>query len=538
MAVMTDQTYDYVIVGAGAAGCVLAYRLTADRRNRVLLVEGGGSDRNPFIHMPKGIGKALSAPGLVWPYATTPHPCTNNNAEIWARGKVLGGSSAVNGMMYVRGQGADYDAVATTTSEDWSWSRIGQAYREMENHELGAAETRGATGPLHITMPDQRDDLSEAAIDACVMLGMSRKVDVNEPTDDERCGWAPRTVYKGVRESAARAFLKPARRRPNLTVLTGFMADKVVIEGKRAVGISGSHKGVPVTYRAAREVLLCAGALASPAMLQRSGIGPAERLHQIGVPLVQESPELGYNLREHRALVMQWRTDDDASQNKEYRGSRLVKNVAEYYLTRKGKMSSATYEVGAWFKTRPDLDRPDAQYLIAPYTMDFAAGGMDVEKQGGMHICAYILRPESTGTVMARSASPADLPEIVPNYHMHHGDRQKMIDLMHHARRLVRTEPLGRYIKEETRPSADFQSDDQIIAAYDAMGNGAYHASGSAEMGKDGAKPLDPRLRVRGIDGLRVCDTSILPFLVAGNTNGPAMVMAWRAADMILEENA
>lgn len=534
---MAEKTFDYVVVGGGAAGCVMAYRLSADRKNRVLLVEGGGTDRSPFIHMPKGIAKAMCTPAIIWPYATEAAPCTNNAQEIWARGRVLGGSSAINGMMYVRGQGADYDAVAATTSDDWAWDKVGQAYKEMENHELGAGETRGDKGPLHISMPDQRDDLSEAAIEACVAMGMKRKVDVNEPADDERCGWAPRTVHKGVRESAARAFLKPARGRTNLTVLTGFQVDKVVLEGKRAVGVSGNHKGMPVVYRAAKEVLLCAGALASPAILHRSGIGPADHLKKIGVALQVESPEVGYNLREHRGIVMQWRTPDEISQNKEYYGSRLVKNVAEYYLTRRGKMTSATYEVGAWFKTRPELDRPDAQYLIAPFSYDYNATKPDVERHGGINICAYILRPESTGTVMARSDNPSDLPEIVPNYHMHDGDRQKMIDLMRHARTLVRTDPLGRHIQDETRPSADFQTDEQIIAAYDAYGNGAYHASGSVAMGSDSAKPLDPRLRVRGVEGLRVCDNSILPFIVAGNTNGPAMVMSWRAADMVLEEN-
>lgn len=532
---MASESYDYIIVGAGASGCVLAYRLSADPKTKVLLIEAGGPDRNPFIHMPKGIAKAMAAPGLIWPYMTKAAPSTNNLEEMWARGRTLGGSSAVNGMMYVRGQAADYDAMAATTSADWSWAKIGQAYRELENHELGAAETRGDSGPLHITMPDSRDDLTEATIEAAVAMGMTRKQDVNDPADDERCGWAPRTVYKGRRESAAVAFLNPIKGRPNLTIVTGVTVDKVTIDGKRATGVSGAREGSPVSYRATKEVLLSVGALASPAILQRSGIGPADHLRAIGVPLVRESPRLGYNLREHRALVMQFRTDDKVSQNRQYRGARLVKNVAEYYLTRRGAMSSATYEAGAWFKTKQGLERPDAQFLIAPYSFDFP-NVVQVEPTGGMHLCLYILRPESTGTVMARSADPRDLPEIVPNYHLDDGDRRKMIDLMHYAREMMATAPVGPLIKGETRPSRDFATDDQIIAAYDAMGNGAYHASGTVEMGADESKPLDPRLRVRGIAGLRVVDTSILPFIVAGNTNGPAMATAWRAADLILED--
>lgn len=532
---MAAESYDYVIVGAGASGCVLAYRLSADPGNSVLLIEAGGPDRNPFIHMPKGIAKAMAIPGLIWPYMTQAAPCTNGLEEMWARGRTLGGSSAVNGMMYVRGQAADYDAMAATTSADWNWDHIGRAYKAMENHELGAAGTRGDSGPLHITMPDHRDDLTEATIEAAVAMGMRRKEDVNDPADEERCGWAPRTVYKGRRESAAAAFLHPIRSRPNLTVVTGVTIDKVTLDGKRAIGVSGARDGAPVGYRASKEVILCAGALASPPILHRSGIGPAAHLRAIGVPLVQESPRLGYNLREHRALVMQFRTGDKVSQNRQYRGARLIGNVARYYLTRRGAMSSATYEAGAWFKTRKDLDRPDAQFLIAPYSFDFP-NVTQVEPVGGMHLCLYILRPESTGTVMARSADPRDLPEIVPNYHLDDGDRRKMIDLMHYAREMMATAPVGPLIEGETRPSRDFATDDQIIAAYDAMGNGAYHASGSVEMGADADKPLDPRLRVRGIAGLRVADTSILPFIVAGNTNGPAMAIAWRAADLILEE--
>lgn len=531
-----SDSYDYVIVGAGAAGCVLAYRLSEDARTSVLLIEAGGADRSPFIHMPKGIAKAMSNPKLIWLFMTRAAQYTNNLDEPWARGKTLGGSSAVNGMMYVRGQDKDYGAVAATTSDDWNWAKIGQAYKELENHELGADATRGGGGPLHVTMPDIRDDLTDATIEAGVALGLKRRVDVNDPADEERIGYAPRTVYKGRRESAAVAFLNPIKRRPNLTIVTGVTVDKVMLDGKRATGVSGAKDGSPVSYRAIREVLLCAGALATPAILHRSGIGPAEHLRAIGVPLVHESPRLGYNLREHRAIVMQWRTDDAVSANRQYHGARLAKNVAQYYANHSGPMSAATYEAGAWFKTRPELDRPDGQFLIAPYSFDYSGPTIDVERQGGMQLCSYILRPESTGTVMARSADPRDLPVIVPNYHVHDGDRSKMIDLMHYARTLMATAPIAKYIRGETRPSAEYQTDDQIIAAYDAMGNGAYHASGTVEMGKDEATPVDPRLRVRGIDGLRVADTSILPFLVAGNTNGPAMAMAWRGADLILQE--
>jgi choline dehydrogenase-like flavoprotein len=530
------ENYDYVIVGAGTCGCVLAHRLSADPRVRVLLIEAGGPDSNPYIHMPKGIAKIMANPQYTWPYTVTPAACTNQQAEPWVRGKTLGGSSSINGMMYVRGQAADYDALARVTSEDWGWTRIGAAYKALENHELGAGETRGDGGPLRISMPTLHDPLTDAAIGAGVALGMERQEDVNDPANVERIGYAPRTIYQGRRQSAAVAFLNPVRSRTNLTVVTGVTVDKLQFEGKRAIGVDASHGGSPVSYGAAREVLLCAGSMASPAILQRSGVGPGAHLRSLGISVRHESPNLGYNLREHRAILLQWSTPDAISQNREYRGPRLVKNVAQYYLTGDGPMSAATYEAGAWFKTRSGLDRPDAQFLIAPFTYDFTATSPAVEAHGGIHLCAYILRPESSGTVLIRSTDPADLPAITANYDLQETDRRKMIDLVHYGRRFMSQAPLAALIGEETRPGPGYRTDEEIIAAYARMGNGAYHASGSCRMGNDLESVLDPRLRVRGIDALRVIDTSILPFIVAGNTNGPATAIAWRAADLILDD--
>lgn len=322
------DAFDYVIVGAGAAGCVLANRLSNDSANTVLLLEAGGRDLHPYIHMPKGLAKIMADPRYTWPYSTSPSPCTGGAAEPWIRGRTLGGSSSINGMMYVRGQAADYDRLAELTSEDWSWRRIGAAYKALENHQLGAAETRGDGGPLRISMPTARDPITDAAIEAGVALGLQRKADVNDPADVERIGYAPRTIYRGRRQSAAVAFLNPIRGRANLKVVTGFAADKLLLAGARAVGISGSRAGSPVTYRAKREVLLCAGSMGSPAILQRSGIGPAGHLRQLGIAVVHDSPGVGANLREHRALILQWRTADRLSQNRQYRGGRTTCRAA------------------------------------------------------------------------------------------------------------------------------------------------------------------------------------------------------------------
>ena len=528
------EEFDYIIVGAGAAGCVLADRLTRDGRLRVLLIEAGPADRHPFIHMPKGIAKIIGNPDYTWLFMTEPDGCTNQVAEPWARGRTLGGSSAINGMMYVRGQPADYEELAQQTSDDWGWEKIGAAYRELENHELGAAETRGKSGPLHVSMPTLKDRLTGTMIAAGLAMGLKHKDDVNAPDGEECVGFAPRTVHQGRRESSATAFLKEARHRSNLKIVTDTSIDRVNLQAGRAVSVSGSRRGQAVTH-GAKEVILCAGALATPAILQRSGVGDTEHLASLGIAVEQHSPNVGQNLREHRALVMQWRVEDALSQNREHRGWRLIKNVLRYCLTRDGLMSAATYEAGAWFKTLPGLNRPDGQFLLAPFSFDMNKPTMDVEPRGGFHFCAYILRPESTGSVMIRSTDPSVLPTIRPNYHATEGDRRKMVDVVRFARRYVAQEPLAGIVKAETRPGPEYQTDEEIITAYDRMGNGAYHASGTCRMGSDAESVVDPRLRVRGVEGLRVVDASIFPFILAGNTAAPVMATAWRAADLILE---
>lgn len=530
------ESFDYIIVGGGAAGCVLAYRLSAKPGLRVCLIEAGPRDSHPFIAMPKGLAKVMADPKHIWAYASEPDDCTAGQSEVWVRGRVLGGSSSINGMMYVRGQPADFDAIAELTSADWDWAHIGPAYKALENHELGAAETRGDQGPLKVTMPTLRDPLSAAQIAAGVAMGWPQKEDVNTPDNDDGIGYTPRTIAGGKRQSAAVAFLHPAERRENLTVLTDCTVDRVVFAGKQATGVEYLRGGKREHVAVRGEVIICGGAMASPGILERSGIGDAKRLDALGIAVVHDNPEVGEGLIEHRGLIMQWKLKRDISQNKQFHGWRLLRSTLQYYLSRSGPMSAAAYEIGGWFRTRPGLNRPDAQVLVAPFSFDFAKHRQDVERFPGMHVVVYSLRPTSRGNIHITTRDPDVAANFQPNYRANDADRQSMIGAVRVIRDYVRQPPLDEMVAEETMPGPQFETDAQILDAYDRFGTCAYHAVGSCRMGKDALSVVDPKLRVRGVTGLRVMDTSIMPVVPAGNTQGPTMAMAWRAADLILED--
>lgn len=525
------NTFDYVIVGAGAAGCVLAHRLSEDPAVSVALLEAGGSHKHPFISMPKGLAKIMVDPARIWAYPAEPEKGNAFQPEVWARGRVLGGSTAINGMMYVRGQPADFDEIAQKTSDDWSWQHIGAAYRAMEAHELGQDQTRGDAGPLRVTMPDRRSPLTEAMIEAAVAMGLPRKSDVNAPDNREGVGYAPRTIYKGRRQDAATVFLDPVRHRSNLTIITNALVDKVNFEGRRATSVSLISGG---TYAARRDIIIAGGAMSSPGILQRSGIGPGELLRSLGIPVVHDNPQVGRHLLEHRGIIMQWKLRDGDSDNAQFSGWRLMRNVAQYYLTHSGPMSSASYEVGVWLRSRPEVPRPDVQFLVAPFSFDFATQRMKLEPFAGMGIVGYPLRPTSRGEIDIKSRDPHAPPTLKPNYYTSPQDRALMVETVKLARRYADQEPLRKLIATETYPGLQCVSDDEIIDAYDRYGSCGYHAVGSCRMGADAESVVDPQLRVRGVESLRVMDTSIMPQIPAGNTNGPTMAMAWRAADVIL----
>jgi choline dehydrogenase-like flavoprotein len=386
-------------------------------------------------------------------------------------------------------------------------------------------------------MPTQRLPVSDAQVAAGAAMGWARKGDVNAPDDQVAIGYAPRTIFRGKRQSAAEAFLRPAEKRPNLTILTERTVDRVIFDGKRAVGVEVVHAGERERIDAAHEVIVCGGAMASPAILERSGVGDQSRLAALGIPLIHHSAEVGEGLIEHRGIIMQWKLTKAAlSQNRVFGGWRLLLATLRYYLTGDGPMSAAAYEIGGWFKTRAGLNRPDAQMLIAPFSFDFDKQRTALERHPGINAVVYPLRPTSRGSIHIATRDPDAAASFRPNYRATEEDRAAMIGAVRVMRDYAKQAPLAAMIAGETMPGPAFESDAEILAAYDRFGTCGYHAVGSCRMGKDASSVVDPALRVRGVDRLRVIDTSIMPAIPSGNTNGPTMAMAWRGADIILRD--
>lgn len=533
--------YDYLIVGAGSAGCVLANRLSENPGNRVLLLEAGLPDRNPFIHMPKGFAKVVMNPKLCWYYPIETQTAAAR-PEVWIRGKMLGGTSSLNGLLYVRGLPRDFDEWAERGAVGWGWSDLLPCYRAMEDHALGATAYRGAGGPLHVSIPaDRRQPAVLAFVQAAVEMGIPFKEDFNAP-GDEGVGYFPQTVRAGRRVSAADAFLAPARKRSNLRIVTGIDVEHVVFAGRRATGVSAiGADGVRQTFHA-KEVILCAGAINTPRLLQLSGIGPPEILQAAGIDIRHASPGVGANMREHRYMRFQFRLKGPASCNGEYSGVRLAANVMRYFFRRSGVLASGAFDAGIALKTQAGLERPDVQINMVPVSIDVngTGPGMTFEKEPGIHVIAYPMRPESRGSVAITSADPAAAPRIRAAYLTDERDRDASVRMVDMVRRLFAQPALRAIVAEETMPGAVVREPADIVATLTRSGGRTQgsgpgqHASSTCAMGVDAMAVVDPSLRVIGVEGLRVMDCSILPAMISGNTNAPVMAMAWRAADIIL----
>lgn len=523
--------FDYIVVGAGSAGCVLAHQLSADPGVTVLLVEAGDADDNPLIAMPRGYGELLGDPSFVWHHPTLPFG-PDQQVEYWVRGKTLGGSSSVNGMVYNRGSSSDYDALVRLGNEGWGWAEMLPAFTAIEGHQLDPSPTRGTRGPLHLSAAVDGEPLLEHVLAAGTKLGWQRVSDLND-VDGQRIGYTMATIGAGRRCSAADAFLHPIADRPNLTVALRTTVGRVILDGRRAVGIEGRRDGQAVEYSAMQEVILSAGALATPTILQRSGIGDSETLRSAGVKPVVNSPNVGARMREHRVFTLQYRLTQDAGYNRVLASQEGQQQaMVEYQTTGTGPMAAPSFDITAFFTSRPGLDRPDTQLQIAPFSIlpPQPGEGMQIEQEPGMICIAYPLRPTSEGCVQITSADPDTPADIDPRYLTTAEDRATSVNMVRSVRTMLSTAPLASWIDRETVPGEQVQTDEAIIDAGLRTGGAGYHAIGTAAMGPRDEDVVDSRLRVRGVNGLRVVDASVLPIMISGNLNGPVMALAWRAA--------
>ncbi len=528
-----NSVYDYIIVGAGSAGCVLAERLSESPEVQVLLIEAGSESTNRFIPIPMGIGKTLTNPALNWYFMTEPDPGNANRPAMWLRGKTIGGSSAINGMIYCRGHRADYDEWAANGCTGWSWNDMAPIFKKMENYELGDGGKRGVGGPVNISIQTHKSPLTEAILLANEQLGVPRVADVNE--SDQAClGYTPVTIKKGRRAGANDAFLKPARMRPNLHVVTDTTVTRILFEERRAVGVEANHNGVPVQYHARMEVILSAGAILSPKILQLSGVGPADYLKGKGIAVVHDSPGVGAHMREHKIISMQLRLTKPYSHNSKLRGAGKVAEGLKYLLSRRGILAS-TYDLNGFIKTDEKLDRPDAQITFWSLSWRRDSAAMELEDEPGMTVFGYPNRTDSEGSVMIRSSDPNDPPVIQTNFLSTEHDRRIIVGIFRHMRRVIAQDPVKNLVKSEIWPGPEVQTDAEILEASRQDGT-CFHAVGTCRMGIESDAVVDERLRVRGVTGLRVMDCSILPTQISGNTNGPIMAMAWRASQLILED--
>lgn len=533
----TPEIFDYVIVGAGAAGSILANRLSENAGTTVCVLEAGPTDWHPFLHLPAGFIKVLFNPAFTWQFSSEPTDNTKGRRIPIPQGRTLGGSTAINGLAYNRGQPSDYDRWAAAGNHGWGFADVLPYFKRSER-KVGSGDDRfrGRAGELPITDMDWFHPVSEAFIAGAAGQGIPRNPDYNG-AQQAGVGYYQRNIQNGWRQSTARTFLKPARKRSNLHVRTNAHATAVLFEGKRAVGVSyvlGSDRSSPRVVRARREVILCCGAINTPKLLQISGVGPASLLQSLNIPVIHELTGVGENLRDHFSVRMVARVKDCVTMNELSKGLRLGGQIARWMLGRPNILALSPSLVHWFWKSRESLDAPDLQGVFTPASYREGYIGM-LDNYPGMTCGVWQHRPESTGYVRAQSASPFDDPIVQPNYLQDSRDQEVLLAGMRLARRLLRAPELAQYFVEETLPGKSVTSDDELLDYARRLGVSCYHVIGTARMGpsSDPAAVVDDQLRVHGLDGLRVVDASIMPNMPSANTCAATMMIAEKAADMI-----
>jgi choline dehydrogenase len=533
---MSGLSADYVIVGAGSAGCVLASRLSADPRSSVILIEAGGRDWNPWLHIPVGYFKTMGNRAVDWCYRTEPVPGLNGRQVAWPRGKVLGGSSSLNGLLYVRGQPQDYDRWRQLGNPGWGWDDVLPLFKRSERQERGADAFHGDLGALRVSDMRLQRPICDAWVAAAQAAGHPYNPDCNGATQDG-VGYFQLTAHKGRRCSSAVAFLNPVKARPNLTILTHTQSKRIVIENGRATGVTCQGKsGANQIIRARAEVILCAGTIGSPQILMCSGVGEAEQVQQYGIAVLRDLRGVGKNLQDHLQARLVFKCTEPTL-NDEVRSLYNQARIAlKYAMFRSGPMTMAASLATGFLRTGDHVETPDIQFHIQPWSADSPGEGVHPFSAFTTSVCQ--LRPESRGEIRLASADVGVHPKIHPNYLATDTDCRTLVEGIKMARRIARTAPLAAKITQDYRPSADLDLDDDA-ATLDWARNtttSIYHPTGTCKMGRGTEAVVDARLRVHGIDGLRVADCSIMPEIVSGNTNAPAIMIGEKASDLILQD--